>query len=354
MKARKLTRILSTVLSLAICTAVFSSCNADKREEKYKEAYELLASRNYDAAYALFVELGDYKDAAKEAAYFRYIPAGYKVDYADGEEMGTTIYTVTLNEQNLPATVNKKYSDGFEHTCNITYNAFGHMARRECTDTDGTTTLYEATYDANGNLLNETLTDTDGSVSEFNYTYDEKNRCIKLVTTNAPDYYLSYENTYDDEGRVIRMVCEYEDGVDVEEITYNVAGDILTDIWLNNGEVYSTYEYSYDENGRFVEMTFTRAGEDTVYRKTASYNDKGQKTTEHGIYTDEYEYTYNYEYDENGNAIKTTYTDTDNEGNEYSDVTETAYKLVYLPYEYTEDEWGELCDATQCWDTKHY
>ena len=354
MKARKITRILSTILSLAICATIFSSCNADKREEKYKEAYELLSSRNYEAAYALFVELGDYKDAAKEAEYFRYIPAGYYVEYVDGEETGTITYTVTFNEQNLPATINKKYNDGFEHTCNITYNAFGLMARRVCSNTDGETTCYVATYDANGNLLNETLTDVDGSVSKFDYTYNEKNQCVGLITTNAPDYYLSYESTYDADGREIRIVCEHESGVDVEEMTYNAAGDILKDTWLENGEVYSTYDYSYDEKGRLVEMTFTIAGEATSYRKTISYNEKDQKTTEHAVHTDEYEYTYNYEYDEHGNAVKTTYDEKGSEGYEYSDVTDTTYKLVYLPYEYTEDEWTDLCDATLCWGIKHF
>ena len=272
----------------------------------------------------------------------------------DGEETGTITYTVTFNEQNLPATINKKYNDGFEHTCNITYNAFGLMARRECSNTDGETTFYEATYDANGNLLNETLTDSDGSVSKFDYTYNEKNQCVGLITTNAPDYYLSYESTYDADGREIRIVCEHESGVDVEEMTYNAAGDILKDTWLENGEVYSTYDYSYDEKGRLVEMTFTIAGEATSYRKTISYNEKDQKTTEHVVYTNEYEYTYNYEYDEHGNAVKTTYDEKGSEGYEYSDVTDTTYKLVYLPYEYTEDEWTDLCDATLCWGIKHF
>ena len=347
MKARKMPRILSTILSLAICATIFSSCNADKREEKYKEAYELLANRNYDAAYALFVELGDYKDAAKEAEYFRYIPTGYYVEYVDGEETGTITYTVTFNEQNLPATVNEKYSDGAEHTCNITYNAFGLMTRRECSDTDGAT-LYEATYDANGNILSEKLTDTDGTVSKFDYTYNEKNQLVR-VDADAIDYYDSYTCTYDEEGREVSIVYEYENGKYIEENIYNASGDILKITATNeNGEVASITDYEYDEKGRLVEMIFNREGDFGGFRKL-TYNDKDQKIAEHASYNYGYEYTYGYEYDEHGNAVSVTYVD----GDGYSDVVESTYKLVYLPYEYTDAEWGFICEYTQCWDMDH-
>ena len=348
MKARKLTRILSTVLSLAICTAVFSSCNADKREEKYKEAYELLASRNYDAAYALFVELGDYKDAAKEAAYFRYVPTAHHVDYIDGEETGTITYTVTLNEQNLPATVNRKYSDGDEHTCNITYNALGLMTLRECTDTDGETLSYEVTYDANGNIVSEKLTDTDGTVSKFDYTYNEKNQLVR-VDADAIDYYDSYTCTYDEDGNIIRIVYEYEKGNYIEENIYNASGDILKITATNeNGEVDSITDYEYDEKGRHVKTVYTRDGDFSGFR-SITYNDKDQKIAEHASYAFGYEYTYGYEYDEHGNAVGVTYVD----GDGYSDAVVSTYKLVYLPYEYTEDEWVAICDYTQCWDVNH-
>ena len=52
---------------------------ADPREEKYTKAYELLESGDYEAAYALFVELGDYKDATKEVAFFRYMPVSHSI-----------------------------------------------------------------------------------------------------------------------------------------------------------------------------------------------------------------------------------------------------------------------------------
>ena len=76
---KRIVCILGVVLTLMLCVSVFSSCTKDEREEKYKEAVELLESRDYEAAYALFVELGDYHNAAIEASYFRYIPISHPV-----------------------------------------------------------------------------------------------------------------------------------------------------------------------------------------------------------------------------------------------------------------------------------
>ena len=334
------------VLSLAACG------KADPREEKYEQAYELLENRDYEAAYALFVELGDYKDAAKEAAYFRYMPTNHHVVCTSDEGEEIITYTVTLNDQNLPATVVEEYSTGLKHTCTFTHNEFGHVTRRECSDTEGATSLYEAVYDANGNCLSETITDKDGNVSKFDYTYNEKGQQVKAVTTNAPGYYLSYTMTYDEEGREIKVVYEYEDGNEVEENTYNEAGKILKKTLAEEGgDAFLVYDYNYDEKGRLVEILFTEDGEDSGFRRV-TFNDKDQIITEHVFYTVGYEYTSTYEYDEHGNMIKEIYTTPSSE--ECDDVTESAYTLVYLPFEYTEEEWIAICDATQCWDSTHW
>ena len=328
---------------------VYVKWETDPREEKYAEAYELLEKRDYEAAYALFVELGDYKNAAKEAENFRYMPIGHCVTYISEEDSETTYtYTVTLNDQNLPKTVVEECSTGLKHTCTFTYNEFGYVTRRECSDTEGATSLYEAVYDAKGNCLSETITDKDGNVSKFEYTYNEKGQKVKILTTNAPDYYLSYTIIYDEEGREIKVVYEYDYGNEVEEKTYNEAGKILKKTWAKEGgDVFLVYDYNYDEKGRLVEILFTEEGEDGGFRRV-TFNDKDQMITEHVCYTFGYEYTNNYEYDEHGNVIKTTYINPDIEIG--SDITESTYKLVYLPFEYTEEEWEAIYDATLCWD----
>ena len=261
---------------------------------------------------------------------------------------------MTLNAQNLPATVVEEYGSGLKHTCTFTYNELGYVTRRECSDTEGTTTLYEATYDANGNLLHETRTDADGNVSEFDGTYNDQGQLLTVVTQNAPDYYDSYACTYDAEGRESKTVYVYNGETHIEESTYDAQGKLLKKTWaIEGGEVYSIYDYQYDEKGRLDKILFTEEGEDGGYRKL-TYNDKDQLITEHVFYTFGYEFTYNYEYDAHGNVIKTTYSHTDLEDGTYSDVTESTYKLVYLPFDYDEDEWQELCDSTQCWNSTHY
>jgi hypothetical protein len=331
----------------------FSACGkTDPREAQYAEAYTLLENRDYEAAYALFTQLGDYKNAAKEASYFRYMPTSHRIECSSAEGDKIINYTVTFNDKNLPATVVEEYSSGWKHTCTITYNDFGYIERQECSNTDGEKTLYEATFDANGNFINETITDKDGNISKFDYTYNEKGQQVKVVTTNAPDYYLSYTITYDSEGRDVKVVYVYEDENIVEEITYNEEGKISKMTWaVEGGEVYSIYNYNYDENGRLVEIVFTEEGEDIGFRKV-TFNDKDQMIEEHVSYTDGYEYTNSYEYDEHGNVIKTTYINPDIEI--CDDITESTYKLVYIPFEYTDDEWKQICDSTQCMDSLHW
>ena len=355
MKKSTFTKLIALTIAVMMCAVTFTACALPgSSKAKYQEAYDKLEAGDYEAAYALFTELGDYKDAAKEAAYFRYIPTNHYVEYVSEEETDTITYTVTLNAQNLPATVVEEYGSGLKHTCTFTYNELGYVTRRECSDTEGTTTLYEATYDANGNLLHETRTDADGNVSEFDGTYNDQGQLLTVVTQNAPDYYDSYTCTYDAEGRESKFVYEYKDETIIEETTYNEAGEISKITWTTDGDgddARTTYEYSYDEKGRLAEILFTENGEDSGFRRV-TFNDKDQMITEHVFYTFGYEYTNNFEYDECGNVIRTTYTNPDSTiGN---DVTESEYKLVYIPFEYTEEEWVEICDSTQCQDLTHW
>ena len=66
------TKFLKVVLIVVMCMSFLVACKENENEKNYQQAYELLESKDYEAAYDLFVELGDYKDAAKEAARFHY------------------------------------------------------------------------------------------------------------------------------------------------------------------------------------------------------------------------------------------------------------------------------------------
>ena len=66
-------KIVALILLTCMILTLAACADADQRETMYAEAYTLLEKRDYEAAYALFAQLGDYKEAAKEASYFRYI-----------------------------------------------------------------------------------------------------------------------------------------------------------------------------------------------------------------------------------------------------------------------------------------
>ena len=356
MKTKIITKLFAVTIAAILCVSAFVGCAAKETEAKYREAYDKLEAGDYEAAYALFTELGDYKDAAKEAAYFRYIPVSHRVAYTSADESDTITYTITLNDQNLPATVVEEYGDGFKNTCNYTYNEFGFVTSREGSDSEGNVSLFEATYDDRGNMLSSKRTREDGSISTFECTYNDKDQLIAAVTTNAPAYYDSYTSTYDEEGKEIKTVYLYEGETYIEETTYNEAGEILKKTWFGeDGEITSTDDYRYDEKGRLVEILYTEEGEDSGFKKI-TYNDKDQMITEHVLYRSDsdYEYTNTYEYDENGNVAKLTYDRISDTEDIYYDVTESTYKLVYLPFDYDEEEWADICDSTQCWDSTHW
>ena len=77
MNTQRTTKLLAFFLAVIMCALSLAACSkpppandpdVDKRQTKYLEAYDKLEQGEYVSAYELFVELGDYKDAAKEAA----------------------------------------------------------------------------------------------------------------------------------------------------------------------------------------------------------------------------------------------------------------------------------------------
>jgi ketosteroid isomerase-like protein len=323
----------------------------DPREAMYEEAFALIGEKDYESAYALFVELGDYKDAAQQAAYFRYIPT-YHYEYYTllGEEVIVT-YSVTLNEWNLPAVVVETYVSGEINTCTYTYNDFGKVTRRECVDEEGATILYVAEYDENGNLIAETVNNAFDEVSRFEYTYNELGQCVRCdVETENDWYYNYYAITYDEEGREIKIVYAYDDSNAIEEAVYDEEGRILKTVsYSDDSEERSENLHYYDENGRLIKVVFMFAGEELGYREI-SYDENGNMIKDRVCYDYGYDHTNEYEYDENGNAIKSTACVT---GEEEKDYTLSEYAFVYIPRSFTEKEWDNVEESIFCYDPPH-
>jgi hypothetical protein len=296
----------------------------DADEAKYLEAFDMLEQKNYEGAYALFTELGDYKDAAKEAAKFRYVLASYNETYTDEE--GTITYTGvhSFNEDNLIQHSVYTYADGGTHTCDCSYNDKGELAKIVCTDEDGTRTHYECLFNDDGTVAKVTYRYSDGYCYSFENVYDENGKRIKI---NYESKYESetekfvYDVIYNDKDEIVRYSVKDENGTEIkaEEHVYDENGNTLAINFISNGEITGSETYSYDENGNLVSKRFGAE--------------------------DDYFSIIEFTYDANGNPTKRH--ETLSYGLEVT--TEMTFKLVYVPYEYTAEDWQYIIDTIMEW-----
>ena len=348
MSTKRIFRLFALLLALVMCVASFASCGepeVDPKEEKYEQAYDLLETGEYENAYALFTELGDYKNAKVEASKFRYVPTKYSKSYIDGEDSGSSTFVISLNENNLPKEIVETRVDGYKHTCVFTYNEKGKIVNVSCTDTDGDTMGYVCTYDEKGNIAKEVFTEKDGAVNTYEYTYDAEGRLIKYAVSDDLSDDLTYSYTYDEDGRedvcviinegektirnaiydengnIVRAISKDESGnvVSEEQYEYNAAGNRTKAVLINGGKILATFEYTFDE--------------------------KGQPIREYSMYGSEFYFSYDYSYDANGNRIKSVC----KYGQSYEDTLDVEFKFVYIPFEYSDEEWKNLVEKTENW-----
>lgn len=313
-------KIFVLLLAVVLCATSMAACG-DPREEKYLEAFEMLEQKNYAAAFALFVELGDYKDAAKEAAKFHYAPVQYTTEYTlQGETTAETI-TFTYNEDQLVSQYTVAYGDEEPRTFYCTYNANGKLTLITHRKAEGTVERYKCIYDENGNALEESYLNDDGEIYfAYAYTYDENGTQTQVILKDDTGN-ESYAIVYREDGNIAKMVMRDENGneVKIEEYLYDEKGQNTKINFIKNGVVDGFSEYTYDE--------------------------KGQMTREHYEYSDVYSFDTVYTYDANGNAVSEHAVFDD--GSE--DCREKSFKLVYVSFAYPEADWEEYIDTLVEW-----
>lgn len=357
MTIKNLTNILALMLALILCVTAITACTGentpdappednvtDPTEVKYNDALALLEKGDYTGAYALLTELGDYKDAAKLTARFHYVPTTVtdKYDEADGQiiENGTHTY----NEKNLPATC--VYIDGdYRHTCTYTYNDNCKLTKVHCTDTDGLEEyMEEYEYDANGNLIKYNVFE-DGSTYSYEYTYNDKGYMATMVSVTDEGTRYLFEYTYDENGNKILTVTTF-DGMSVRyESVYDDKGNKTAEYHKDeNGNEIAKYVYTYDEKGRNTSETHFVMGEESSHYEY-TYDDKDQLIREHFDYGEGDYITYEYTYDDHGNVVKAYRINADNEER----TRDVAFKLTYIPYDLTAEEWEEIMDFVLGW-----
>ena len=370
MNIKNLIKLLGMLLVFVLCATVVTACTtdgageattegttaapdettaegteADPNEVKYTNALDLLEKGDYVGAHALFAELGDYKDAAKMAARFRYVPTTILDKYvtADGERIENA--TFTYNENNLPATCVYATEDGYQHTCIFSYNERFQLTKVACTDTTGLDEYWEEEYDEKGNLLREEFAYSDETLDTYVYTYNEKGYKATMEASFSDGTSYSCVYTHDENGNEILCVMTQGDSTITYEREYDADGKLLTETQKDqDGNESVKTLYAYDEKGHEISQTFIINGQEAGSFEY-EYNDQGQLIRE----------TYNlgggmtiineFEYDANGNIFKGRQKNADN-AEQSRDV---AYKLVYIPYDLTAEDWKAITDDVLGW-----
>lgn len=311
----------------------------DPREAQYVQAYELVETRDYEAAYALFTQLGDYKDAAKEAARFRYVPVSCIGKYSGGNAMPNETTTITLNENNLPAECFISYDDGTQHTCTYTYNANGKLTSIFCTDPEGELTSYESVYNADGKLEKETYRYFDGWNDVYEYSYNAQGKLVKMSIADSYGNHWKYEYSYDESGNMVRIVAEDNEGSSSFDYIYDGNNVLAKIIECDaDGHMVSTEEYLYNEQGKLLKIIKMVDGEVSDVTE-CTYDEKGRLLSEHYHDTEDgYTRSSEYTYTADGRTEKFNVKMPD----EFDDTQELTHKLVYVPFEYAEAEWHNI------------
>lgn len=270
-------KLFAILLMLLLSVTCLASCG----ELRYNEAYELIEKGDYKAAYEIFSDLGDYKDAKREASRFHYITtkvviteemsgeadllmsvdlslngdnlaSGYVITYGNGQ---TAFSDFTYDEQgNLIKTTSREV-DGRESTVARAFDEWGRLVKEIITTSDGLKQINEYTYDEDGKLIKRVYTAPSGFNTFFSYSYDEHGNRIK-EEENAPngDAVTRYE--YDADGRLIRDIRTSKYGNTANEYTYSRRGNLIKKKIITSGSE-SVYDYVYGENDTVTKLVIT-------------------------------------------------------------------------------------------------
>ena len=286
----------TTVLGEDTATTTTDDSADTALREKYEEANRLLDSCEYEAAYQMLKELGDYEDSIDMLECFVYVPLKNIQTY------GETTYTYEYNENNLPSQVVISMGEQ-QMSMDYTYDEAFLLTKIVYTQPNGTTGVEDFTYDENGNLIKDDRTDYDGSKYIREYTYDGNNNLIKEVRTYHDNSKSTIDYTYDASGSLTKEEQTDSNGnTSVIDYTYDASGNLTKKEEADSDGNTSVIDYTYDASGNLI---------------------KEEQTYPYGHYVEEYTI------DANGNKTKIVYTQPDGS----TAITEIEYRLVYISCE---------------------
>lgn len=299
-------RFFALVLTITLMCCMLTACN-DESAINYNKATKLLESGDYEEAYSIFEELGDYKDAKTYLSRFHYVIT----DKATPGEGKTKTVTYTYNDKNLPVR-SVVSEDDTSYTYDYSYNDEGYLIQQIETKNNGDKKIYDYTYGADGNMVKKICTHPNGNTDTRQYTYNDKGNIIKEVYDS---FYgsVTTEYTYGDKGELIKRLATSASGeTGTETYTYDDAGNLVKYVNIDSAGYYSTYEYTYNYKGDLVKLVYTGSNDYTPR-----------------IYIETIEYTYG----EHGNIVEESAVC--NDGTTQS--AKTNYKLVFIPYDISEE-----------------
>ena len=225
---------------IVVLIAAIILCPLFIKEAKYKKAFELIGDGEYQEAYDIFEELGDYKDSADHLGKFRYVLVeGFGRDVTTGEKI--TYEEYFLNENGLhEKTVRHIYEDK-EVVRNCTYNEEGRLVKDVYTYEGKCITTIDFSYDKNGNLTKQISTDFEGRQRSLTYDYDKNGNLIKKTDIRHPDYGVPVG---------LGGAAIISDWNETVEYSYDKYGNVIKETSTNTNGNVSTIEYSYNLLGK--------------------------------------------------------------------------------------------------------
>lgn len=308
----------------------------DPYAAKYEEAFALIKQGDSAAAYRIFEELGDYRDAKEQLSYFRYVPTkSVSQDHAYGN---TTQVDFLYNSKNLPVKETYLHNGSNLYVFEYAYDARGNLTEwKQYMSAYDQVSAVLYLYDDNGRISHTKLMPETGPFTYGDYTYDANGNLSEIVYTevsDGDDYVYRATYLYNANGNLTKSFYTDKDGVEsqVYEYYYDSNGYLVKETFAMTGDSVDTViEYSYNANGDLIQTVYNRGTEN---ENSLDYTYDANRRPIQKVRTDAVgqKTVYDYTYDDVGNLIKTT---TSRSGT----VTETEsyeYKFVYFPYTVSE------------------
>ena len=328
-------KIFALLLAVSLCFCLFGCdfingvtdtveglLNPEKGD-KYDEALDLIGEGKYEDAYAIFEELGDFKDSEEQLAKFHYIPVDAAIKVEEGGETAYINVDITLNDMNLIEKVYMSFYDEYK-SYEWEYDENGNVVKVVESFGDG---IDKATYteefecDENGNVVRCIKTYGSDSIQVREYEYDSNNNCTKSTTIwndgTKSEYNTSY--IYDSKGNITEKVETSDYGTDTYTYIYGTDDRLIKATQTNSLDTV-VMNYSYDAQGNVIKVV-ERDSSDT-YMYFYEYDNNGNIVK---INEDGYDEWTEYDFDEHSNMTEIRYIHSSGEN-----VGTVTYKLVYI------------------------